>query len=243
MSFTTSKNGRLCNQIIRNMATSFIAEKNNLKVTYSNFETISKLGIDLFSGENVYDNEIEINDENFFEILNKNDLSFNINPNEHYFQTKEIIQYIYSYLRSEKIKNKIKLNNKFNSRYNNNNDIFIHIRLGDVHIHNPGIKYYLYVMNKIKAIYQVDNIFIGSDSPNHPIVKYLIKEHNCILINYSPIETIMFGSTCKFVILSHGSFSAFIGWISYYSKIYYKKYGHMWFGDMFSIKEFEEINI
>jgi hypothetical protein len=37
MTTTTYSNGRLCNQIIRNLAVSFIAEKNNLKVEYSNY--------------------------------------------------------------------------------------------------------------------------------------------------------------------------------------------------------------
>ena len=37
------------------------------------------------------------------------------------------------------------------------------------------------------------------------------------------LKIIQFGSTCKYVILSYGSFSAFIGYISFFSKVYYKK--------------------
>jgi len=38
MTTTTQYNGRLCNQIIRNLAVSKIAEKNDLFVEYSSYE-------------------------------------------------------------------------------------------------------------------------------------------------------------------------------------------------------------
>ena len=43
------------------------------------------------------------------------------------------------------------------------------------------------------------------------------------LLHYNEIDTIQFGSTCKNIILSHGSFSAMIGNLSFYSNIYYPK--------------------
>ena len=45
MTTTTSYNGRLGNQIIRNLAVSLIAEKHNLYVNYSNNVLIKQLGI------------------------------------------------------------------------------------------------------------------------------------------------------------------------------------------------------
>ena len=42
MTTTTGNNGRLGNQIIRNLAVSLIAEKYNLKVDYYNKELITK---------------------------------------------------------------------------------------------------------------------------------------------------------------------------------------------------------
>ena len=51
MTTTTYNNGRLCNQIIRNLAVSFIAKKHNLNVNYANYDLISsQLVIDLFIG-------------------------------------------------------------------------------------------------------------------------------------------------------------------------------------------------
>ena len=43
MTTTTQYNGRLCNQIIRNLAVSKIAEKNDLFVEYSSYEEIKQL--------------------------------------------------------------------------------------------------------------------------------------------------------------------------------------------------------
>lgn len=243
MSKTTSTNGRLCNQIIRNIATSFIAEKHNLKVLYSSHEQIKQLGIVLYSGDNTYKETIKLDNKNYFRILNKEDIESNIDPNEAYFQTQEITKYIYSYLNKEEVKERIKVSNKFGARYNNNNDIFIHIRLGDVKRYNPGLKYYDYVIEKIKKMNSIENIYICSDTPTHEIIKQLVLKHNCKVKLLNPVETIMFGSTCKYVILSHGSFSAVIGWLSFYSKVYYKKIDKIWHGDLFCIDNFEMINI
>ena len=37
------------------------------------------------------------------------------------------------------------------------------------------------------------------------------------------IETIQFASTCKNVVLSHGTYSGIIGYLSFYSNVYYCK--------------------
>lgn len=243
MSKTTPNNGRLCNQIIRNIATSFIAQKHNLKVSYSSYDQIKQLGIELFSGDKTYTNTIKLNRENFFTLLNDASLQSNIDPNKCYFQTTEISKYIYSYLNNGNIKEKIIVSNKFSNRYNNNNDIFIHIRLGDAVKYNSGIKYYDYAIQKIKETNKIDNIYICSDSPQHNLVKQLVLKHNCIVKLLNPVDTIMFGSTCKYVILSHGSFSAIIGWLSYFSSVYYKKIDKKWHGDLFCIDKFKMINM
>ena len=41
MSKTTNNNGRLCNQIIRNLALSILAKKYDLYVEYSNYDNIN----------------------------------------------------------------------------------------------------------------------------------------------------------------------------------------------------------
>ena len=87
---TTGNNGRLGNQIIRNLAVSLIAEKHNLNVNYYNKDLISKLGINLFSGDNIYINTIKLTDDNYFDIYNSKKVNYNLEPNNNFFQTKNI---------------------------------------------------------------------------------------------------------------------------------------------------------
>ena len=67
----------------------------------------------------------------------------------------------------------------------------------------------------------------------------------CTLILHDEVITIHFASTCKHILLSHGSFSAIIGYLSFFSTVYYPTYKHngvidkpnkIWYGDVFSIK-------
>jgi hypothetical protein len=169
MTTTTYNNGRLCNQIIRNLAVSFIAEKNNLNVNYANYDLISsQLGINLFIGTNIYSDTNELNELNYFDIYNASNITYNLNPNNNFFQTPEISIIMRDYLHSDIIKSNIIEKNKFKEKYNNNNDLFIHIRLGDVTHNNPGLDYYL---NAIKELNNFDNIYIASDTLTHDIIK------------------------------------------------------------------------
>jgi hypothetical protein len=221
MSTTIKGLGRLGNQIIRNLAFSFIAEKNNLYVDYKNKDLIEKLGINLFVGKNIFSIEKHLKDNNYYEIYNSDNIDYNLICEwNDFYQTQYITDLIYNYLRSETIKNNIININPYKERYNYNNDIFIHIRLGDADKWNPGLDYYINCINNIQ---KYDNIYIGSDSLNHNIIKTLQNKYNNVkLMDYDEINTIQFGTTCKYIILSHGSFSATIGYLSFYSlKIYY----------------------
>lgn len=234
MTSTPSDNGRLCNQIIRNLAVSIVAEKHDLHVRYANNDLIKQLGIDLFCGKNIFKNEMALRDETYFKIYNSAFLDHNLYPDMSFFQTKEIINFLYNYLHSDKIKSNIIDKNPFNKRYNTNNDLFIHVRLGDVVRFNPGINYYLNTISKINF----DNIYIASDDTKHKIIEQIVEKYpNAKIIDYNEIETIQFGSTCKNIILSHGTFSSVIGYLAFFSTINYPEYNieTWWHGDIFSI--------
>jgi hypothetical protein len=236
---TTGNNGRLGNQIIRNLAVSLIAKKHNLKVDYFNKDLIGKLGIHLFDGINAYKICIPLNDANYFDIHNCDKLNYNLEPNANFFQTKEITNFLNDHLHTDVVKSQIIEKNPFKQRYNANNDLYVHVRLTDAARWNPGIDYYL---NAIKHTIH-DRMYISTDDKNHPIVQTLLNLPNSTLINYDEITTMQFGSTCKHIVLSHGSFSAVIGYISYFSTIHYPKYDvtKMWYGDMFSIDNWIEM--
>ena len=239
---TTGRNGRLGNQIIRNLAVSLLAEKHNLKVEYYNKDLIEKLGIELFSGSNSYEYMNNLTDDNYFTIYNIDELSYNLNPNNNYFQTKEITNLLHNYLHKDEIKTNIINNNLFKERYTKNNDLFVHVRLTDVARFNPGIKYYI---NAIKNI-NFDNLYISTDDNNNNIIKEILKLYPFSqLINFDEITTFQFASTCKHVILSHGSFSAVIGYLSFFSNIYYPEYelNKIWYGDMFSIDKWIKLSV
>jgi hypothetical protein len=237
--YTSEHVGRLGNQIIRNLAVSLIAEKYDLKVEYSSENLITNLGINLFSGKQNFDNTIVLNDDNYFSIYNCEKLDSNLDPNNNYFQTKDITNFLYNYLHTDKIKSNIINKNPFIDRYNNNNDLFIHVRLTDAINVNPGVHYYL---NSIKGI-TFDNLYISSDEPEHPIMKEIIENYpNSKLIYCNEINTMQFGSTCKNIILSGGSFSAVIGYLAFFSNVHYPEYYTIWHGDMFTISKWIKHN-
>jgi hypothetical protein len=227
--------GRLGNQIIRNIAVSFIAKKHNLYVKYYNNELIKELGIELFIGENIYNTVIKLTDDNYFIIYNNLQLKENLDPRYSFFQTKQIIDLIYNDLHTDIVKKNIIDKNDFKERYNANNDLFIHIRLSDAEQWNPGVSYYL---NTIKTV-NFDNLYIASDNTTHDIIKEIQKGYpNTTILEYNEIQTIKFGSTCKNIILSHGTFSAIIGYLAFYSNVHYPEYieNKIWHGDIFSIQ-------
>ena len=226
MSETRTGNGRLGNQIIRNKALSIIAEKHDLFVNYSNFENINnKLGIKLFIGNNKYNHTKIIKNNDYKKLLKYENIDFNLDFMKDYFQEKEIIDIIYNNINLQK-QNIIDLN-PFKKRYNQNNDLFVHVRLGDIAKKNwnMDLNYYLDTIKKINF----DNIILSSDSLNHEIIKNIQSKYpNIKLDNHNEIECIQFASTCKNIILSHGSYSAIIGYLSFFSNIYYPDIKPIW---------------
>ena len=238
MSYTV-ENGRLGNQIIRNLCVSAVAERHDLYVEYCNFERITSLGIDLFIGNCKHRNTLLLTDDNFFQVLNADFVLVNVDPNATYFQTRSITNYIYNHIRSFAVRNKIEQTNPFRERYNMNNDCFIHIRLGDVERFSPGIKYYL----KALSLISFDRLYIASDTPDHVIVREIQQKYdNSKILEYGENETIQFGSTNKHVILSYGTYSSIIGYRSFYSDIYYQDTCRWDTNDTFSIPGWNKVD-
>ena len=227
--------GRFCNHFFRNVPISQLCRKNDLFFEYSFYNQLIELGIPLFIGSKTFKENTLINDNNFLEFLNDSiQLESNVlfAHRDIYFQTKEISTYLQSYL--FEIKDLIIKKNPFKERYENNNDVFIHIRLGDIQQYNPGLNYYLKALENLNF----DKVYISSDSHMHPLIHELRKRvPNSEIIYLNEIKTLQFGSTCKTIILSHGTFSAVLGYLSFYSTIFYPSFKNMkiWHGDIFSI--------
>lgn len=227
--------GRLCNNIIRSVAVSVIAEKHDLNIIYFNELTIIGLGIPLFSGSKEYSHSIDLYDTVYEDVFAMENIESNLNLNtshSSFLQTHKIATRVHKYIIANK--ESIIEKNPFKHRYNNNNDVYVHIRLTDAEVFNPGIEYYLKALSMIKF----DTLYISSDNPDHEIIYRILMEYpdSSTIITYEPEETIQFASTCKHIVLSHGTFSAMIGYFAFYSNVYFSGYdrtAERWCGDVF----------
>ena len=200
---------------------SLIAEKFDLIIRYQRSEEIEQLGFTLFSGTKKYRKHKVVAENNYYGMLKRKSVYFNIrSKGTSFYQTKEITDDINIYLNSPKIMDQIIENNVHKERYKNNNDCFVHIRLGDVTGWTPGFEYYYRVLSQLKF----DKLYISTDSPDHEIISKLRNSfRNLELYDTTLPDIMLFASTCKHVILSYGSFSAVIGYLSFFSQVYYKR--------------------
>jgi len=237
---THGSSGRLCNCIIRSVFSSLIAEKYNLYFEYELYPEIKSLGIPLFINGNVYHNTvIDFKDEDFHKYMYETELRSNIFVLHTYFQNPYCAKYLRDYFNKPEITNSIKTHNKYNERYQANNDVYIHVRLGDCETRNPGFNYFNQVLEKI----QFTNGYISSDSLEHPICTQLIQKYKLKPLVMNEIDTIMFGSTCENIILSNGTFSWMIGVLGYHSTIYYPdpNLRELWHGDIFIFDDWNKV--
>ena len=239
---------RFGNHVIRNIAAHCIAKQNNIKMTYSFYEEIKQLGIDLFIGENTYEDTMYISDLNLMSIIKyESELQLNLYINNHcYCQTPEFSQYLRTYLQS--IQSSIIEKNPQKERYATNNDLFVHVRLGDLldmerdqhkKCYHP-FEYY----DKVCSSIQFEKGYIASDSLDHSICQRLIEKYKLIPVIQNEIDTIQFGSTCKHIVLSPGTFSYLIGVLGFFSTIYYSNDGiYTWHGDIFVFPDWNKVII
>jgi hypothetical protein len=232
--------GRFGNLFFVNMFLHFISFKYNLKCYYKYEKLFNELGIYFNKGNQKYQENCLVTDKNFLHILRSKILKpCNVILHNVWFQEKEFCSMLQSYFKNDKIKNKIIEKNIFKTRYQNNNDLFIHIRLGDVtNITNTNTTCYDVLISRISY----RNGFIASDSLNHPLCKELIQKYNFQIIDFNEIKTIMFASTCKHIVLSGGTFSWLIGFLAFYTEnVYYKDFKKRWYGDIFSFSDWKKI--
>ena len=238
---TLNCHGRFINHFFLNNVAHLVCQKGNLKFTYGYAEQFRSLGITFFDqGTLVYPTHItyEIPKE---EAKLKH---FLFNPNcivkanlyfsgNRFYQNKPFAHFLHDYYTQPKQKNKIIAANKYKVRYNANNDYFVHVRLGDVAKNTVGYEYYAMVLSRLATGKQG---YIASDTIDHPICQQLILQYNLQIMTGDEVTTIMFGSTCKTIVLSAGTFSWFIGLLGFYSDVYYPDYAEQlikWHPDIY----------
>lgn len=225
-------NSRFGNLFFVNMFLNIISMKYNLKCSYKHVDQFGKLGIYFYKGTNEYDKNLLITEDNFMHILtNKLEPCNVIITNNVWFQTNEFCKILYKYFKVEKVRNKIIAKNVYNKRYNTNNDLFIHVRLGDVK--KQSYDSYDYIDSIISTI-DYDEAYITSDNIEDEFCQKLINKHKLRIYISNEHETIMFGNTCNNILMSGGTFSWLIGFLAFYSKnIYIPNIINKWYGDIF----------
>jgi hypothetical protein len=232
-------NGRLGNLFFINMVAHFFSIKYNLKFNYKYYEQFEKLGIDFFVGENTYDENIILTDDQFYNLLCEKDFKKRniIITNDMWCQTKAFCYALKYYFSRVKIKVNIIKKNVFKERYEKNNDLFVHLRLTDV---ESRVDHIYQSYDKIISEISFTNGFLSSDDLNNDICKRLIDKYKLQVYQSSEIETIMFASTCNHIVLSGGTFSWLIGFLAFFSKsIYYPRIKNKWYGDIFIFPHWE----
>ena len=103
MTSTIIFGGRLCNHIYRNLVVHMIAKHNNLFVIYKHYDQIKELGIDLFIGEMGRDGYTEIYEHHALDFMKGIQKVNTVLWPAAYYQTKEISNYLYEYLRTNEV--------------------------------------------------------------------------------------------------------------------------------------------
>jgi hypothetical protein len=189
------------------------------------------------------DSEIHtlIRSSNLVDILaidpaDSHSLDFRIHPHE-FFQEPIAAKYIRANL--DKIFHKELLEDS-------EEGIFIHYRLGDI----GGCDRAIHVEHFEKAITSVPNYenlpkYISSDSPSDLRVQKICKNYGFVIHESSPQETIKFGSRFTNKLLSHGTFSWFIGVLGSQNNIILPNSNDYarWHGDIFVFDDWHELDI
>lgn len=253
---TFDSGGRLGNMIFRNLVSHKMAELNSLNFKYERIEEINKLGIILFtSGNKTYSHTLVLTDEIIDDVLFKELIINNIVKNKNiifrqhsynpynlldysWCQTKLIAKYIRETINTQR-RNIISVN-PYNLRFKTNNDLIVHVRLGDtVELKvNTYFEYY----DKTLSTLKFDKGYITSDSLEHEYCLKLISKYNLTPVNLDEVKTIQFASVCKYVVLSSGTFSWVIGVFSFFSNVFYPKIKTKWHGDIFVFDDWTEVD-
>ena len=219
--------GRLGNRMIQYAAAYVLAKKTGLKLdapktrayintgtyktsssTNDKIETYfgSVFKINSLSGHK-FNNFIELTDDNYFEHLK------NPTPNKGYL--------LNGYFQHERllVDYREEILNLYQSPESdftpNKNDAFVACRLGDclkTHRTYCSMKYIEDQLITSRDSY--DNVHVTSDTINHPPLAKLIKKYNLTVHQDSPINTILFAAQFNNLILSAGSFSYWMAYLS-----------------------------
>jgi hypothetical protein len=231
---TSDGRGRLGNALFQNCLARIFSKKFNMRVESFRFqEELRRLNFKFEPlGENIYKDQREVTDRNMLRLLRKSKINHGLNLTG-CFQLKRFVK---NY--REEILDNFDL--VFDDQ--DNEDLFVHVRLGDLirldkGSRIPGIECYYKAIEQTKF----KTGYISSDTMDHEIVLALIDRYNLIPFFGGAAETINFGKNFNNIVLSSGTFSWWIGFLSKAENIFYPTGGPKWHGDIFVFDEWTPI--
>lgn len=200
--------GRTGNLLPQLVGMSILSEKLNLKVeNYKSIDFFEPLGFKVFSeGEKKVENLIIKKDDSLIDLLQGKNTE---NVGILYDGTYQVKNFVLEY--------KDKIKSHFSNEFEKNENLFVHIRLGDVSYLNTGFDYYKKSIEKCNY----KKGFISSDSPDSTMVQRLSKEFSleiCTIDN--PTLLIDFARKSKNLVLSKGTLSWWMGLLSNADRIF-----------------------
>ena len=220
-------NGRYSNNVIRSFFAGKISEKQNVYCEFP-VKELSELGLSFPKSnvpkpdESTLTKRITLNEKDVEEYYTevKDCSNTVIDIMDTYCQEPNTIKELSTFLKQPEQKISIIEKNPFKSRYSSNNDVAVHVRLDDIHQYgnrNKPFEFYDNILSKLTF----DNAYIASDEISHPICRMLIDKYNMKVIDEDIIRTYQFASTCKYIVISNGSFSWMIGSLGFFSTVFY----------------------
>lgn len=220
--------GRLGNNFFQYVAAYIFAKKFNLKISTAVVE--NNFDLPLLTGELISEPVIDVDDYNFMSLLESENLPLAHYRFVGYYQIKDFIL---------KYQNEIKT--MFNLIFIDKpkNQVFVAYRIGDINGERQmlPIEYYREALQNIGCY----DGYITSDTPDHHNVIQLSNEFNLKIYNESALETIDFAKNFNNLVLSEGSFSWWIGFLSNAENIYYNERPRFWHGDIFVLPEWKPL--
>jgi len=232
----------LANVILKNIGYSILGEDLSLKVTnYKLGKELDPFGMKLWD----QGRELKVNSE--IKKYNDCDLSYLLNKG---IKQNESILYEGTFQEGWFLKkNAERIRNMFNLpavKIRDREDLIVFVRLGDVAHLAPPYSYYQDAIETIQYklsrgsksyadAFSLKNSFIATDSPNHPLVKKLMKRYKLKLVKYNDVNTILFAREFNNIILTAGTFNWLAAFLSKAKNIIYPDQAHFWHGDIYGI--------